>query len=340
MKIFTSFLLLALGACTAPGQGTMEPSAGLHADGQRQTAPATYSDWVDSLPVLSADSTAFRTSVQGKIALKVRDNGMKIDFDIQLGLQIEYLDLRHFKEDIWVHAELPALPQFADFQKVDFGIKILADGKKLYISPEFSDDALGAQIKSINMGFEGMTLALDIKLFEELMQIYWHTLESADVDLSSFLPEGMSVDEFFERGLNPAGWARAYMLTSEILDFRVDSNEVRIKASMKKELLNNQMLLGVGKGSQLNNLLYEMSFDRFSGLPTSMTMQVEVDEMVSMTFELDFSRFEMGADLFEPGHFNSEHIDRKHLFPLDTFVQMALASMHAGMAEDDGDLSF
>jgi hypothetical protein len=339
MKTFTSFLLLALGAC-ASAPPAMELSVQLREGGAAQAVPATYSEWVESLPILSADSTAFRTSVQGRIALKVRDNGVKINFDIQLGSQIEYLDLRHFKEDVWVHAEMPAMPEFAGFQKVDFGIKILADGNKLFITPEFADDALGAQIKSINMGIEGMTLTLDIKLFEELMQLYWHTLESADVDLSSFLPEGMSAEEFFERGLNPAGWARAYMLTSEILDFRVDSNEVRIKARMKDELMNSQMLLSGGRGSQLANFNYEMSFDRFSGLPTSMTMQMDIDTMVSMTFELDFAKFEMGADLFAPGHFNSEHIDSKHLFPLDTFVQMALASMHAGMVEDDGDLSF
>lgn len=340
MKILTSFLLLALGACTAPGPGAMEPGAGLSASGhtQGQTAPATYLDWVESLPILSADSTAFRTSMQGKIALKVRENGMKFDFDIQLGSEIEYLDLRHFRKDIWVHAELLDRPDFAGFQKVDFGIKLLADGKKLFISPEFSDDALGIQIDSINVGIEDMTLTLDIKLFEELMQIYWHTLESASVDLSSFLPEGMSVDEFFEHGLNPAGWARAYMLTSEILDFRVDSNEVRIKAKMKEELLNQQLL--IGQGSPLDSLVYEMSFDRFTGLPTSFTMQMKIDDTASMAFEMDFAKFEMGANLFEPGYFNSDQIDRKKLFPLDTFVQMALASMQAGMAEDDGDLSF
>jgi hypothetical protein len=318
----------------------MGPSAGLQAAGKPNTAPATYPDWVASLPALSADSTAFRTSVQGGIALQVREQGMEMNIDIQLGSTVEYQDLRHFREDIWIHAELPDLPEFAGVQQVDFGIKILADGKKLYLGPKFDDDALGAQIKALNMGIEGMTLTLDIKLFEDLMQIYWRTLESADVDLSSFLPEGMSVEEFFEHGLNPAGWARAYMLTSEIEDFRVDSNEVRIKARMKDELLNNQMLLGGGQGSALENLVYEMSFDRFSGLPTSMTMQLEVDEKVSMTLELDFAKFEMGADLFEPDYFNSNHIDRKKVFPLDTFVQMALASMHAGMAEDDGDMSF
>jgi len=342
MKNYPSLLLLTLAACSSPGTGSMEPSAGLQADNvvKGPVTPKTYSEWVESLPVLSVDSTAFRTSAQGKLDLTIHENGMDLAFDIQLGVKLEYQDLRHFKETIWFHAELPNFPEFSGMQQLDFAINVLADGEQLYLTPEFQDDGLGAQIKASGIGIEDMTLTLDIKLFEELMQIYWHTLAEADVDLSSLLPEGMSVEEFFERGLNPAGWARAYMLMSDIMDFQVDSNEVRIVARMKEELMGDQLMVGPGQLEALDEFYYEMSFNRFSGLPTSFSMNLSVDDEVAMVFELDFAEFEMGANIFENDHFNSNHIDRKNLFPVDTFVQMALASLHAEIADDDGDMAF
>jgi hypothetical protein len=340
MKIHISLLLFALGACAVPQANSGQPASGLQVGARPQAAPKNYTEWIGSLPQLSADSTAFRTSAQGKVAMHVQEEGMALDFDIQLGVKLEYQDLRNFREDIWLHVEMPDLPQFVGFEKIDMAIKVLADGQQLYLTPEFQDDALGAQVKAAGIGIEGMTLTLKIKIFEELMQIYWHTLKDADVDLSTFLPEGMSVDEFFEHGLNPAGWARAYMLTSDILDFRVNSTEVRIKARMKDNLFGDNPLLDPGQLQQLQDLTYEMSFDRYSGLPTSASMRMEVDDAVSMVFELDFAEFEMGSDLFAAKHFNSDHIDRSHLFPIDTFVQMALASMQAGIVEEDDDMAF
>lgn len=315
-------------------------ASGLQNVHQVNSEPENYAEWVEGLPVLSLDSTAFRTSAQGKVVVQIKEAGMNMNLDIQLGVELDYLDLRHFREDIWVHVDLPNVPEFAGVQELNFGIKILADGEKLYITPEFQDDMLGAQIKAAGMGFEDMTLTLDIALFGELMKIYWEALEDANVDLSAFLPEGMSVDEFFERGLNPAGWARAYMLTSEILDFAVDSNEVRIQAQMKEELLGNAFLLTPEQSQQLDDFSYEMSFNRFSGLPTSMAMDMAMDEVIEMAFELDFAEFEMGADLFVPQDFSAAHLDQRHFFPVDTFIQMALASMQATMTEDDGDMAF
>ena len=340
MKTRLSFLLLALGACTAPTGNPDSMVTGLQGGNNILVEPTSYEEWVDGLPILSLDSMAFRTSAQGKIAMKVQEDGMEMNIDVQLGVKLDYLDLRHFREDIWVHVDLPEIPEFTGFETLKFGIKILADGKTLFLSPEFQDDLLGAQVKASGLGIEDTTLTLDIKLFEDMMKLYWRVFEDGDVDLSSFLPDGMSVDEFFERGLNPAGWARAYMLTSEILEFQVDSNEVRIKARMKDELLGSALLFSPEQNQQLDNLTYEMSFDRYSGLPTSLALAMEVDDMVSMVFELDFAEFEMGADLFEANAFNSAHLDQKHMFPVDTFIQMALASMQATMADDDGDMAF
>lgn len=315
-------------------------ASGLQNASQVNAEPETYADWVESLPILSLDSAAFRTSAQGKIAVKIKEDGMNMDLDIQLGVKLDYLDMRHFREDIWVHVELPDAPEFAGLQEMKFAIKVLADGEKLYITPEFQDDLLGAQIKASGIGIEDMTMTMDIDLFEELMKLYWHAFEDADMDLSSFLPEGVSVEEFFESGLNPAGWARAYMLTSDILDFTVDSNEVRIRAQMKEELLGNAFLLTPEQSQQLDDFSYEMSFNRYSGLPTSMEMDMKVDEVVQMAFELDFAEFEMGADMFRPEDFSSTHLDQRHFFPVDTFIQMALASMRATMTDDDGDMAF
>ncbi|MCP4092040.1 MAG: hypothetical protein GY747_01215 [Planctomycetes bacterium] len=336
MKIHLSFLLLAFAAYTGPAANPDPLASGLQNSTQVNTEPETYAEWAESLPVHSLDSTAFRTSAQGKIAVKIQEDGMAIDLDIQLGVEMDYLDLRHFCEDIWVYVALPDIPDFAGFSEMNFAIKILADGDKLFITPEFQDDLLGAQVKAAGIGIEDTTMTLDIELFEELMKLYWVALEEVDVDLSAFLPEGMSVDEFFERGLNSAGWARAYMMTSDILDFVVDSNEVRIKAQMKEELLGNALLLSPGQSESLDGFTYEMSFNRYTGLPTSMEMNMPVDEMVQM----DFAEFEMGADLFGPEQFSSAHLDQRNFFPVDTFIQMALASMQATMHDDNGDMAF
>jgi len=340
MKSKFSFLLLAFGACTTPSENPDPLASGLQNANKVQIEPETYAEWVDSLPAHSLDSTAFRTSAQGKIGVQIQEDGMNMNLDIQLGIEVDYLDLRHFREDIWVHVALPDIPDFAGFEDLSFAIKLLADGEKLYITPEFQDDLLGAQIEAADIGIEDMILTLDADLFEDLMRVYWVALEDVDVDLSAFLPEGMTVDEFFECGLNPAGWARAYMMTSNILDFVVDSNEVRIKAQMKEELFGNALLLMPEQSQILDDLTYEMSFNRYSGLPASMEMDMKVDEMVQMLFELDFTEFEMGIDLFTPADFSAAHLDQKHFFPVDTFIQMALASIQATMNNDDGDMAF
>lgn len=340
MKTFSCLLLVALGACAAPGRDSVHQVSALRAGSHAQAAPQTYQDWVEGLPVLSLESTAFRTSAQGKLALEIQQDGVELSLNIQLGLELEYLDLRHFREDIWIHVEAPSMPGLIGSEDVGFALKILADGTKLFLRPEFQEDALGAQVKASGLGLEDMTFTLDIALFEQLMRLYWHSMENADLDMSSLLPVGTSSEEFFERGLNPAGWARTYLLTSDILDFRVDSNEVRIKARMKEELLGNAVLRGSNSMPHLGEVLYEMSFDRFTGLPTSMTVALPIENTLHLVFELDFAEFEMGSNLFAPSDFSSEQLHFKQLFPIDTFVQMALASMQAGLSEDDDDMAF
>lgn len=330
-----------LGACTAPQSVPSNGHAGLN-DGvvSPVVEPTDYLSWLDTLPGhLEQASEPFAADFHGKMEVQVP--GEDVAIELQMSGSVEYVDLRHFREEFVLRMDLgkvdPSLPE----GPVAVSLVIDADGEMLYIEPRFHDDWLQKMIVETGMGFERMTFTLDLDLLEDMLSVYWEFLASNDADLSEFLPEGMTMEEFFANGMNPAAWARMYLLTAEITDFHVDSSEVRITARLKEEWTKGIMMESDPLVEEMmQNMSYEVCFDRYSGLPSSFSIGMSRSGEMDFGFSLEFENFQLDADLFEPGHFQHGSTKGRTVFPLDPFVSMSLRSMEGMMEEDDDDVPF
>ncbi len=272
----------------------------------------------------------------GKIGMEMVMQNMEVE--VQMDGNVDYADIRHFRENVNLHLDLshlelgPGMPQ----EPLALTVRAVANGDKLFVEPVFQDDWLLNTVKESGIGIEKMTFTLNLDLMEEMLKVYWSFLEKSDIDFSTFLPDGVDMEEFLEQGINPSTWARMYLVTADITEFRVDSNEVHIKAKLK-----NGWPQGFEYGNDpqtaamMQDMEYAMSFDRFTGFPTSMNMDMSMEGIMNMTFSLEFQNFVVQENLFPDNHFQFEAAKDRNLFPIDTFVQMALGSMQGQMQEDD-----
>lgn len=301
--------------------------------------PANFEEWIESLPSHNQDaSKPFQAGFTGKILMNVP--GEEIAVEVQISGSVEYADMRHFREVIDLHIDLGDLPGDMDMGPINLSLNINADGESLHLAPNFRDDWLLSMIKQTNMGFEKMVFTLDLDVLEKMLEVYWQYFDSEDIDLSSFLPEGMTAEEFFQQGINPAAWGQMYMLTSDIDSFRVDSGEVQVVARLKEDWIEGMMLPDEQTRSLMEGATYEMCFDRYSGIPTSMGMSMAAEGLMDMDFSVEFLDFKIGDGLFPPDHFKHQSMEGRTPFPVDTFMQMALGSMQGQMEEVDDDIPF
>ena len=338
-KRFLSLLLL--GACTAPQSVNADGLAGLQVGQPRPVAvPETYMEWLDTLPdPREAASKPFRAGFHGKIVIAFPHESMSMD--IQLGGLIEYTDMRHFRESIDLHLDLGELsPELPD-EPVAITFLVEADGETLFFEPRFHDDWLLEKVGSLDMGFETMTFTLDLDLLEQMFFVYWRFLQDSDIDLSTLLPEGITMEEFFTQGMNPVGWSRLYLLTADISNFRVDSTEVHITAKLKDEWVDIMMVPSDPQTmAMMEDFVYDICFDRYSGMPSSMSMVLSAEGLMQMDMSIEFVDFRIGDDLFPADHFRHDSTEGRTLFPVDAFIQMALGSMQGKMQDDDDDIPF
>lgn len=339
MKYLLSCLLL-FGACTAPQTNPANSQTGLSGGKVKAVAaPSTYAEWLETLPSHNQDaSKPFQAGFTGKILVKVPTE--EVSVEVQISGSMEYSDLRHFRQVIDFHVDLGELPGNMFIGPIKVSMNINGDGESLHIVPSFHDDWLFATIKQTNMGFEKMVFTLDLDLLEEMLEVYWEYFDSEDIDLSSLLPEGMDAEEFFQRGINPAAWGQMYMLTADIENFRLDSGEVQVTAKLKDEWIDGMMLPDAETRALMENATYEMTFDRYSGIPTSMGMSMVAEGMMDVNFSMEFLDFKIGDGLFPPDHFEHQSMEGRTPFPVDTFMQMGLGSMQGQMEEVDDDIPF
>lgn len=339
MKYLLSCLLL-LGACTAPQTNSTKPQAGLSGGNVKASAlPSTYEEWLETLPSQSQDaSKPFQAGFTGKILVNVPAEDVSVE--VQISGSMEYADLRHFRQVIDFHVDLGELPGNMAIGPIKVSMNINADGESLHIVPVFHEDWLLSTIKQTNMGFEKMVFTLDLDLLEKMLAVYWEYFDSEDIDLSSLLPEGMDAEEFFQSGINPAAWGQMYMLTADIENFRVDSGEVQVTARLKEDWIDGMMLPDEQTRELMENATYEMCFNRYSGIPTSMSMNMAAAGMMDMDFSMEFLDFKIGDGLFPSDHFEHQSLEGRTPFPVDTFMQMALGSMQGQMEEVDDDIPF
>lgn len=340
MKRFTCLLLL--GACTAaPAPDPGAPSGLQGARVKTPAEPTTYEEWLDTLPVVEGQaSSPFQADFRGKIAVRVPGEDVRID--VQMDGRIEYGDLRHFRERIDLRLDLSGVEEGIPDTPVNVTILVSADGEKLYLEPLFEDGWMLEMLRQSPMsGFETLTFTLDLDLFEQTFQVYWDFLEESDVDMSSVLPEGVTVEEFFAQGLNPAAWARLYLMTAELESFRIDSSEVHVTAKLHDGWTESLLMAEDPQAAEMmNDFTYEMCFDRRTGIPTSMGMGMAVEDVMSFEMMLDFEQFLIGDNIFAPNHFERRGGSGRTEFPIDTFVDMALASMRGQMDEEEEDIPF
>lgn len=333
--------LLLLGACTAPQVDPTNGHTGL-ADGVVRPAvePTDYASWLETLSdQVGQASEPFAADFHGKVEVFVPEQDVRLE--IQMSGKVEYVDIRHFREEIVLHMDLGNVDPSLPAGPIAVSLMIDADGEMLYIEPRFHDDWLHEMIAGTGMGFEKMTFTLDLDLLEDMLSVYWEFLASNDADLSDFLPEGMTMEEFFSNGMNPAAWARMYLLTAEITDFQVDSGEVRITAKLKEEWTKGFMMHSDPQVEEMmDSLSYEVCFDRYTGLPSSFSVGMSEAGEVDFGFALEFENFQLDGNLFGPDHFQHGSTKGRTLFPLDTFVSMSLGSMEGMMEEEDDDIPF
>ncbi|MDA0667263.1 MAG: hypothetical protein O3A95_03630 [Planctomycetota bacterium] len=330
--------LLLLGACTAPQ--TNSPNAETGLSGGSVKAPATptnYEQWLESLPSHTQEaSKPFQVGFTGKILVNVPTE--KVSVEVQISGSMEYADVRHFRQIIDLHLDLGDLPGNMAMGPIKLSLNMNADGESLHAAPGFHDDWLLAMVEQANMGFEKMVFTLDLDVLEQMLEVYWKYFDSEDIDLSNLLPESMDAEEFFQQGINPAAWAQMYMLTANIDDFRVDSGEVHVTASIKDEWI--QRIHDQETRTLMESATYEMSFDRYSGIPTNMGMTMSAEGKMGMEFSVEFLDFKIGDGLFSSDHFKHQSMEGRAPFPVDTFMQMALGSMQGQMEEVDDDIPF
>lgn len=339
MKKSVLFLLAALGSCVVPSS-PQGPHALTGANvGGKAAAPATYEDWVDSLPPLRSGGEPFHLESHGQVCFQTVQGGMELKLRAGFTVLADFLDLRRFREELRLHMDLSGLGEAGVPQELHLGLDILADGEALYLKPVIESEWLLAQLQAGGPGLEKMTFVLDTDLFEDLMNHYFTALEDAGMDLRAVLPEGVAPDEVLQAGFHPAAWARAYLGSSDILQFRVDSNEVHVQARLRPELLEVQGLTGQA-GGELTDMEYMVSFDRFTGLPTSLHMTMSLSDGSSISIDMEFDQVLLGEDLFEAKEFTMPSEQRRHLFPLDPFVQMAISALESQQVEDLGDMAF
>lgn len=331
--------LLSLGACTAPQANTKQASTGFFGGSVKAPViPDNYQQWLDGLPSQENEaSKPFQADFAGKMVLDIAQEGVQVE--VQISGSVEYADLRHFREIVEFHVDLGDLPGKMPMGPFRVSLHMNADGESLHVSPNFHQDWLYAMIQSANMGFEKMVFTLDLDTLEEMLAVYWEYFDNADIDLAGLLPEGMSTEEFFSRGINPAAWARLYLLTADISNFRVDSGEVHVTAKLKDEWMNGMMMADPNARAMMEDMSYEICFDRYSGIPTSMGLSLKADGF-SMNGSIEFLDFMVGDGLFPSDHFQHESTQGRTLFPVDTFMQMGLGAMQGQMEEDDEDIPF
>jgi len=338
MKILLTSLLL-FGACAAPSANPNQAQTGISGGNVKAPSiPNTYSDWLDTLTNQEHEaSKPFQAGFTGKVLVHVPSEDVNVE--IQISGSIEYSDMRHFREIIDLRVDLGDLPGDLQMGPMNVRLHINADGESMHMAPGFKDDWLLQTIKQTNMGLEKMVFTLDLDILEEMLSVYWEYFDSEDIALSGLLPEGMSTEEFFNRGINPAAWARMYMLTADLENFRVDSGEVQVTARLKDEWMDGMMLPDPGAREMMENISYEMCFDRYSGIPTSMSMEMSAEGM-SMDFSMEFLDFKVGDGLFSSDHFQHQSMEGRTPFPIDTFMRMGLGSMQGQIQEDDDDIPF
>lgn len=334
--------LLLLGACTAANAPETGGVSGLQG-GRIQPAPepTTYVDWLDTLPMVEGEaSKPFQADFHGKITVQVPMEGVSVD--VQMNGRIEYADLRHFRERIDLRVDLGGIEEGLPEEPVNFTILVSADGEKLYIEPMLEEGWLLDTLREAPVrGLEAMTFTLDLDLFEQMFQVYWDFLEESDVEMSTILPDGVSVEEFFKQGLNPAAWARLYLMTADIETFRVDSTEVHVTARLRDGWAESLLMAEDPQAAaMMDEFLYEMCFDRRTGIPTSLGMSMGVDDVMSFDMVIDFKQFLIGDNIFAPNHFDKRRSMGRTEFPIDTFIEMALLSMQGQMIEEDEDIPF
>lgn len=338
MKLLLTSLLL-LGACAAPQTNSNPAQTGLSGGKVKAVGiPTTYAGWLDTLPNQDREaSKPFQAGFTGKIVVHVPSEDMTVE--VQISGSIEYADMRHFREIIDLRVDLGDLPGDMAIGPINVRLHINADGESMHFAPGFKDDWLLQTLKQTNMGFEKMVFTLDLDILEEMLSVYWEYFDSEDIALSGLLPEGLSTEEFFSRGINPAAWARMYMLTADIENFRVDSGEVQVTARLKDEWMDGMMLPDPNTREMMENITYDLSFDRYSGIPTSMGMEMSAEGM-TMDFSMEFLDFKVGDGLFSSDHFQHQSMEGRTPFPIDTFMRMGLGSMQGQIQEDDDDIPF
>lgn len=335
--------LLLIGACASPNTSDPGGVSGLHAGGQTKvtTTPTNYVEWLDTLPMVEGEaSKPFQADFHGKLVFNVLSEDIALD--IQMSGRIEYADLRHFRERIDLRLDLGAIDASIPDVPVNLTILISADGEKLYVEPILEESWLLEMLRqSPAAGFESQAFTLDLDLFEQMFEVYWTFLEESDIDMDTILPEGVTMEEFFAQGLNPAAWARLYLMTADIETFRIDSSEVHVTAKLRDNWMTGVVAMEDPQAaSMMEDFEYEMVFDRRTGIPTSMGMTMHIEEEVQMEMVIDFKQFLIGDNIFAPNHFQRSQLMQRTEFPMDIFVQMALSAMQGQMHEDDEDIPF
>lgn len=335
--------LLLLGACTSAEAPPAGGASGLQGTRVKVKAaePTDYQSWLETLPQVDGEaSKPFQADFRGKIKVEVPGEG--VSMDIQMNGRVEYADLRHFRERIDLRLDLGAIEEGIPDVPVNITMLISADGEKVYLEPLFEESWLLEMLRQSPMrGFETMTFTLDLDLFEQALEVYWDFLEESNVDMSTILPDGVTVEEFFAQGLNPAAWARLYLLTADVESFRIDATEVHVTAKLRDGWTRSLLMAEDPQAAaMMEEFTYDMSFDRRTGIPTSMGMSMALEEAMDFDMTLDFTQFLIGDNIFAPNHFDRRRATGRTEFPLDTIVEMALLSMQGQMHEEEEDIPF
>jgi len=346
MNLRLAASLLLLSACTAPPSSQQEPS-GLQSDVVPAVAPQTFEAWIETLPPAKEILTqAYRADFHMAMDMTVlgqidMENTMEVPVKMDIAGVMTVADPSHLRYDMDLKMDLSGIPEAAIPGPLEIGFLMIGDGETFYVAPELADGWLKEQLATTGIAIEKTVFTLDISLVEQLLTIYTRAFEKSGMDMSLLIPEGMTTEEYFHNSMQPALWTRSFLATTDVLDYDIDASEVRIRARLKPELFSAMMIGQVpGQEEMLKDLIYDMTFDRASGMPKRMAFSSTAEGEYKMDIQMDLGPYLFGKAALEGVEFHYTLSDSQTEFPLDTWVQLMLTQMESMIHEDDEDASF